>query len=157
MTVPTDAELEIEIIEDPLVPLPTKKELVPVDNKELPALYVELERLEHGQRQTEYLLDRAIPAIIESMAEIQLMPPIYKARSIEANAKLWDVVREMLEHKEELQLKIIDLRMKMAMFTRNKTPTSDFTGNTFVFNREELMKNYPPVIKPMSESTDEDS
>ncbi len=153
MSVPTEDDLADQIEETPLVALPTDNDLVPVDNSDLPTLRVELERLEHAQRQTEYLLEHAMPTIIQSLAEISMMPPIYKARSVEANAKLLDVVREMLEQKSDLQLKIMDLRMKMVAFTRNKTPTNDFTGNTFVFNREELMKHYPVKVN----GKDEDS
>jgi hypothetical protein len=145
MEVPDDTELE-GVDDTPLVPLPQHNELVSVDNPELPRMQAELERLEHAQRQTEYLLEHALPTITDSLAEIGLMPPIYKARSVEANAKLLDVAREMLSFKAELQLKIIEMRMKMATFTQNRPTTGDITGNTFNFvNREDIIKAYREV------------
>lgn len=124
-----------------LVPSPDSTELVLVDNPDLPVLTDELTRLEHAQRQTDFLLDHALPVIEQSLAKSLAMPPIYQARSVEANAKLLEAVGKLAELKTNTAMKIMELKMKMAAFARNKTP-SQITGNTFVFNREELIKAY---------------
>lgn len=128
---------------DELVPMPESTDLVPVDNPELPIVDDEMTRLEHAQRQTDFLLDHALPVVEQSLAKTLTMPPIYAARAVEANAKLLEAVHKLAELKASTSMKLIELKMKMAAFTRNKgqvTPT--ITNSTFVFNREEMIRAY---------------
>jgi len=149
MAIPSAAELveaEAEVIpETPLVPIPANNELSLVKNPELPPMTKELGRLEHALRQMEYMIEHIMPHAIDALGGVAKIPAIYKARAIESNAKLLDVAREILVQKADIQMKIIELKMKMAAFTQNRTTVGDVTGNTFVFNREELIKTYGPV------------
>lgn len=115
-----------------------------IDNPELPALHDEMIRIEHGQRQTEILLNRGIATVEQALGEIALMPPVYKARAMEAAAELFKAVGDLGKFKIEVQIKLAEMRMKQAAFTRNKStqPAASAlgTGNTFVFNREDVMK-----------------
>jgi hypothetical protein len=125
-----------------IVPVPDSTEIIEVDNPELPLLVAEMTRLEHVERQTDFVLDHVLPVVQESLAESLRMPPIYKARSIEANAKMLEAVKDLMQLKAEIQFKKIESKMKQAAFTRNKGQVTPITGNTFVFNREELIKSY---------------
>lgn len=137
------AMIEPEDIEgDELVPTPESTELVLVDNPDLPDFTDEMTRLEHAQRQNDFLLDQVLPVVEQSLAKSLVMPPIYQARSVEANAKLLEAVGKLAELKTNTAIKIMELKMKMAAFARNKSTPQTITGNTIIFNREELIKAY---------------
>jgi hypothetical protein len=130
-----------------------------IDNPELPNLREEMIRIEHGQRQTEVLLNRGIATVEQALGEIALMPPVYKARAMEAAAELFKAVADLNKFKVEVQIKLSDLKMKQAAFTRNKStqPSPLGTGNTFVFNREDAIRviNEQLNKKPKEDGTDQ--
>src|ERR1700722_1548006 len=139
---------DIEYSDNPLVPIPNKNEVAIIDNSELPNIVNELTRLEHALRQTEFLIEQALPVVQQSLAESLLMPPQFKARSIEANSKLLEVSYTMIERKADLQLRIMELKLKLDAYGKEKSQSSTtVSGNTFVFaNREELIKSFAPTV-----------
>jgi len=137
MAIIEDAEEDVE----ELVPVPESTDIVEVDNPDLPILTNELIRLEHVERQVDFVLDHVLPVIQESLSDSLRMPPIYKARSVEANAKMLEAITKLTQLKADIQFKKIDSKLKQKAFTTNKAP-APVTGNTFVFNREELIKSY---------------
>jgi hypothetical protein len=136
-----EAEAE-EDFDDSLVPVPESHEITLVDNPELPALHEEMLRLEHGERQTEFLLEHGLAAVQQSLTELNLMPPMYKPKAVMAAAELFSAVANLSQHKTDVQLKRIELKLKLAAFSRNKAASNNITGNTFIINREELIKAY---------------
>jgi hypothetical protein len=56
---------------------------------------------------------------------------------------LFKAVADLGKHKVEVQIKLAELKMKQAAFTRNKSTQNSplGSGNTFVINREDLMKS----------------
>jgi hypothetical protein len=139
-----------------LVPVPTEVEVI--DNPELPMLQQEMIRIEHGQMQTELMLNRGIATVQQTLGEIALMPPVYKARAVESAAELFKAVADLNKYKIDMQMKLIELKMKQAAFTKNKPGASMSplgTGNTFVFNREDLIKSFDPT-RIATVATDED-
>lgn len=150
MAVEDDETPEIET--SPLVPIPTENDIIPVDNIELPSMVDELKRFEHTQRQSEVLLDVGIPSVQNALGEIATMPPMYRARAMEASSELFKAVTELLRYKGDSQLKMMELRMKMAAFGRVKE-TNVITGNTMIFNREELIRAYTSANEEQTEDT----
>lgn len=130
-----------------------------IDNPELPALHDEMVRIEHGQRQTEILLNRGIATVEQALGEIALMPPVYKARAMEAAAELFKAVGDLSKFKIEVQIKLADMRMKQQAFTRNKpgaAPSTLGSGNTFVFNREDVMRVINQKMTPAEPGDDDE-
>jgi hypothetical protein len=151
MAIIEDAE-EDDIEE--FIPMPESTDVVEVDNPDLPVLMDELIRLEHVERQVDFMLDRALPIAEQSLAESARMPPIYRARAVEANAKMLEAIKNIMQLKADIQFKKIESKMKQAAFVRNKTSTPTLTGNTFnVYNREELIKAYK--VDKVAEKTEE--
>lgn len=164
-----DEDYDLSILEDQIeddedgivpVPLPTVIE-EPVDNPELPALQNEMARLEHGQLQTERLLERGIHAVEKTLIEIPMISHQYKPRVIEAAAALFKAVADLTQHKVDVQIKLTELKMKQAAFSRNKSSTGSLgSNNTFVISREELIKSYEAknpkaaTIKKSQDDTD---
>lgn len=141
MEVSEEGEEETED-SDALVPFPETTDITLVDNPELPVLHDEMMRLEHGQRQTEFLLEQGLVAVQQSLAELNLMPPMYKPKAVLAAAELFSAVANLSQHKTDVQLKRMELKLKLAAFSRNKASSNNITGNTFIINREELIKAY---------------
>lgn len=132
-----------------LIPVPALTEINGIDNPDLPNVDQELVRLEHGQRQGEVLLERGLVAVQGLLEEIALTPPMYKGRVVESAAELFKAVADLSRHKIDSQVKIAELKLKMAAFSRNRPigPQS-ITGNTIIFNREELIRQFGtnPVV-----------
>jgi hypothetical protein len=132
-----------------VVPVPDADSILIVDNPELPLLEEELIRIEHGQQQREVLLNRGIARVGQILDEIALLPPVYKARTTEAAAELYKAVADLSKHKIDSLVKLVELKMKMAAFTRNKSTQSPLgTGNTFVINREDIIKAFSEKNTP---------
>lgn len=152
------AMVEPEETDEDLVPVPESTELTVVENSDLPDMTDELTRLEHAQRQADFLLDQALPVVEHCLAKSLTMPPIYLGRAIEANAKLLEAVGKLAELKEHTAMKMMELKMKMASFTRNKeTQAPTITNSNVYFNREELMRTRDEFLKkytPKSEDAD---
>jgi hypothetical protein len=113
--------------------------------------------LEHAQRQTDFLLDQALPVVEHCLAKSLTMPPIYLGRAIEANAKLLEAVGKLAELKIQSSMKLMELKMKQASFSRNKdagTPT--ITNSNVFFNREELMRTRENFLKEYIHTDDAD-
>src|SRR5678815_4926579 len=136
---------EEEIGEDnALVAVPARNEISMIDNPELPDLSQELVRLEHGQRQGEMLLEHGLVAVQNILNDVPLTPPIYKGRVVESAAELFKAVADLSKHKVETQIKIAELKLKFASYVRDKSGVNapTITGNTIIFNREELIKQF---------------
>jgi hypothetical protein len=143
MKVPDEEDLSETEDQELIVAMPVGTEVVLVDNPDLPVMDDEMRRLEHTNRQTEFLVELVLPAVEDALSQVGSLPPIYKARAIEVNAKLLEAGTKLLELRANLQLKEIDLKLKMAGFTRTKADGSkNITGNTIIFNREDLIKAY---------------
>lgn len=148
-----DADIDIE--EPAIIALP--EVVAGVENPELPVLQEELIRIEHGQRQTEVLLERGLTAVQKALAELPLITPQYKPRAMEAAAELFKAVADLSKFKVEVQIKLTELKMKQASFVRSKSPTNPLgSGNTFVINREELIRAYQKKIKKNDGEDDDD-
>lgn len=157
MKIPDEEDMEDDE-QELIVAMPETTELVPVDNPDLPCVDDEMRRLEHTNRQTEYLIELVLPAVEDALIQVGSLPPIYKARAIEVNAKLLEAATKLLDLRASMQLKEADMKLKMAAFVRNKSDGTKVTGNTFVFNREDLIKAYKkvdPDKKPTNNSEDE--
>lgn len=152
------AMIEPEENDEDLVPVPESTELTFVDNPELPDMTDEMTRLEHAQRQTDFLLDQALPVVEHCLAKSLTMPPIYLGRAIEANAKLLEAVGKLAELKEHTAMKMMELKMKQALFVRNKTATAPtITNSTVYFTHEDMMRTRQEFLKkynPVSEDAD---
>lgn len=152
------AMVEPEETDEDLVPVPESTELTVVDNPDLPDMTDEMTRLEHAQRQNDFLLDQALPVVEHCLAKSLTMPPIYLGRAIEANAKLVEAVGKLAELKVQTSMKLMELKMKMASFARNKdAPAPTITNSTVVFSHEELFKARTDFLKkytPKSEDAD---
>lgn len=134
---------EEEVEETNRVPVPATTEIAEVDNPDLPNVLQELVRLEHGQRQGEVLLERGLVAVQGLLSEIALTPPMYKGRVVESAAELFKAVADLSRHKVDSQVKIAELKLKMAAFSRNRSVGAQtFAGNTIIFNREELIRQF---------------
>jgi hypothetical protein len=150
MEIQDDNDDVVEEITTAIVPIPDDME-DPVDNPELPALQVEMTRIEHGQRQTELLIEKGIGAVITSLDELPLLPPQYQPRAREAASELFRAVSDLSKHKIEIQIKLAELKMKQAAFTRNKAAASQSalgSNNTIFISREELIKTFETKNKP---------
>lgn len=148
-------ELDVATGQDPtlaLIPVPT--EVVEVDNPELPVLRAEMTRIEHGQAQTERMIERGLVAVQNSLSELPLMPPMYKPRAMEATAELFKAVADLAKHKIEIQIKLAELKMKQAAFIRNKGNNLG-SNNTFVINREDLLRSLPDPKDDDAEDDDD--
>jgi hypothetical protein len=128
-----------------IVPMPETAEQI--ENPELPSLISEMVRIEHGQQQTEIMLNRGMAAVDQALAELPLMIPVYQARAREAAAELFKAVADLAKFKIDVQIKLVELKLKLAAFTRNKQSSQSplGTGNTFFLDREDLMKNLASV------------
>lgn len=135
---------EITEGEDGIVPVPETNEVALVENAELPDLQQEMQRIEHGQRQTEFLYEHGLTAVQNILLDVPLTPPMYKGRVVETAAELYKAVADLGMHKVEYQIKLVELKLKLAAFTRRKNgdSTPNITGNTIIFNREELIKAF---------------
>ena len=150
------AMVEPEETDEELVPVPESTELTTVDNPDLPDMTDEMTRLEHAQRQTDFLLDQALPVVEHCLAKSLTMPPIYLGRAIEANAKLLEAVGKLAELKEHTSMKMMELKMKMAVFSRNKeSPSTTITNSTVYLNREELMRTRDEFLKKYTPKTED--
>jgi hypothetical protein len=151
------AMVEPEETDEDLVPVPESTEICLIDNPDLPDMTDEMSRLEHAQRQTDFLLDQALPVVEHCLAKSLTMPPIYLGRAIEANAKLLEAVGKLAELKIQSSMKLMELKMKQASFSRNKdagTPT--ITNSNVFFNREELMRTRENFLKEYIHTDDAD-
>lgn len=152
------AMVEPEENDEDLVHVPESTDLTLVDNPDLPDMTDEMTRLEHAQRQTDFLLDQALPVVEHCLAKSLTMPPIYLARAIEANAKMLEAVGKLAELKSHTAMKLMELKLKQAVFSRNKNgPAPTITNSTVYFTHEELMKTRQEFLKkynPKSEDAD---
>ncbi len=127
-------------VENAAVPMPPKTEIALVDNPELPEVGRELQRLEHSQRQTEVLIDQGMMAVQSTFADLMTMPPMYKPKTLMAAAELFTAVSTLNQHRTDTQLKQIELKLKLASYSRNRSSGQTITGNTIIFNREDFIK-----------------
>jgi vacuolar-type H+-ATPase subunit F/Vma7 len=131
-----------------VVSIPDDTDIILIDNADLPDITEEFKRIEHTSRITEYLTEIVIPSIEQNLMEVNVLPPIYKARAIEVNAKMLEATNKLLELRVNTQIKSADLKMKAASFTKNKSGSVAVNGpvtNNF-YNREELIKKYQAEI-----------
>jgi hypothetical protein len=127
-----------------MVAVPEANEVTVIENAELPDLQQEMQRIEHGQRQTEFLYEHGLVAVQTILLDVPLTPPMYRGRVVESAAELYKAVAALGMHKVEYQIKLAELKLKLAAYTRRKNgdTTPNITGNTIIFNREELIKAF---------------
>lgn len=156
--VPDEETVEEEEIA--LVPVPESHEITVIENADLPDMSSELTRIEHADRQMEFLIDVGMPVVEQNLADALRMPPIYRARHVEAGAKLLEVMVNLIDAKHKHNMDLIEKKMKMAQFERSKggpAAPPNVTGNTFVFGtREELIRAYEQTKTGQVNEDDDD-
>lgn len=123
-------------------------EITIVDNPDLPKMTdIDLKLLE-GEKQLEAFILKAFMQIDTMFKDAGNVSPDKKARYLEIASYIMERTFNAIKHKNEIQLKKKDMRMKEHKHSNEKSLSNpSTTNNIFVGTREEMRKHLKEIMK----------
>ena len=114
---------------------------VPINNSDLPSM-IDIEvRLLEGEKQLEELIQKASAMLMDQYEMVTEIEPQYRNRHMEIASMFMSTIVDAVKHKNELQIKKKEQRMKEAKFSTETADSGPRTvNNTFFGTREDLRK-----------------
>lgn len=114
---------------------------VPLNNPDLPSMVDIDVRLLEGEKQLEELIQKASAMLMDQYEQVSEIEPQYRNRHMEIASMFMSTIVDAVKHKNELQMKKKEQRMKEAKFSTETVESGPKTINAAFFGtREDLRK-----------------